>query len=585
MKTRQLPASLVVANIALWLFTLASTLLASDIEKDPLFRAMSDELSRSVKKLRLENLEKPFYIEYAVRDYEWISVDASFGGLLRSDRDRERFLSVDLRVGDYSFDNTNYVGRSLSDLQPEVVNLVTEDNYNALRRQIWLATDNAYKNALEMLARKRAYVKGRTIEERPEDLSRERPFTYEEPRTRLGTEPALWERRIRQISAAFRRYPAIDESEVEFRAVTCNRYFLNSEGFKHRRGEQFFSLELTASTQAKDGMRLSNFATFYSKSLDDFPSAQEIARGVGHLAQSLTELAEAQTMESYVGPVLFQDQASCEFFNQLLGKNVSNPRSPLFEQERLSTLLEGGKLAGKLNRRVLPRFMNVVDDPTRTTWDGARLIGSYPVDDDGVAAQPVHLVQKGKLVGLLMSRIPTKEISKSNGHGRGTIRSPVLGNPGNLVISSEDELKIEQLKEELLSLCKDMDLEYGILVRRMGSQAFEEEPPGTGFFGAPRPELTRPILVYKVWVKDGKEELVRGSEFAGATVRAMKDIIATSSDYYVYNLLKRDRPGDTGIPISLVAPSILVEELELKRTSKELPKPPILPHPYFDLRF
>ncbi len=585
MKTRQLPTSLVVANFALWFFILASALLAGDLEKDPLFRAMSDELSRSVKKLRLENLEKPFYIEYAVRDYEWISVDASFGALLRSDRDRERFLSVDLRVGDYSFDNTNYVGRSLSDLQPEVVNLVTEDNYNALRRQIWLATDNAYKNALEMLSRKRAYVKGRTIEERPEDLSRERPFTFEEPRARLETELAFWDGRIRQVSAAFRRYPAIDESKVEFRALTCNRYFLNSEGFKHRRGEQFFSLELTASTQAEDGMRLSNFTTFYSKSLDGFPSAQEIARGVGQLAQSLTELAEAQTMESYVGPVLFQGQASCEFFNQLLGKNVSNPRPPLFEQERLSTLLEGGKLAGKLSRRVLPRFMNVIDDPTRSTWDGTRLIGSYPVDDDGVAAQPVHVVQKGKLVGLLMSRIPTKEIPKSNGHGRGTIRSPVRGNPGNLVISSEDDLKTEQLKEELLSLCKDMDLEYGILVRRMGSQAFEEEPPGTGFFGAPRPELTRPILVYKVWVKDGKEELVRGTEFAGATVRAMKDIIATSSDYYAYNLLKRDRPGETGIPISVIAPSILVEEMELKRTSKELPKPPILPHPYFDLRF
>ncbi len=587
MKSEDYGLSFRMAILTVLLTVLASAVLAGELEKEPLFRAMSDELNRSVKKLKLEKLARPFYVEYMVQDYEWVSIDASFGALLESDRDRQRFLSVDLRVGDRSFDNTNYVAGSLRDLRPHVVNLVTEENYASLRHQIWLATDEAYKNALEMLSRKRAYVKARTIEDRPDDLSEEKPFTYEDPKAQLTINRSDWAGRIQEISAIFKEYPHINESRVEFRAVSCNQYFLNSEDCRYRRADQLFSLEVTASTQAEDGMKLSDFATFYAKSLDDLPKTQPIHHRIRELAESLTHLAKAEPIESYVGPVLFQDQASAEFFNQLLGKNVSNPRSPLFEEERFSTLFEGGKLAGKLNRRVLPRFMNAVDDPTRKTFNGTPLIGWYPVDDDGVPARSVKVVENGKLSNLLMSRIPTKKIQKSNGHGRGTLYSPVVGNPGNVIISSEEEVSFDELKDELISMCKDMDLEYGIMVRKMGSEAFEEGAREMGFYGMgkPKPELTRPVLVYKVWVKDGKEELLRGAEFTGATVRAMKDIVGTSSHYYVHNLVKKDRYGETGIPISVVAPSIMVEEMELKKASEELPKPPILKHPYFDLGF
>lgn len=574
-----------IGILALLLSGLASGIVASELAKDPLFRAMSDELTRSVKKLKMEKLERPFYVEYRVQDYEWVSIDAAFGGLVKSDEDRKRFLIVDLRVGDYSFDNTNYVGRMGREIRPQLTSLVTEDNYDALRHQIWLATDKAYKSALETLAKKKACVKMKAVKERPDDFSREKPFTHEEPGAQLEVERWQWEGRLKRLSAIFRKWPAINDSKLEFRVVVRNQHFVNSEGSSHRRADGFYSLEVTASTQAEDGMKLSDFATFYARSLEDFPNDDQIAARIERLARRLTDLAKGELMNSYTGPVVFSGQASAEFFNQLLAKNISNPRTPLLEEERMTMLFEGGGLAGKLTRRVLPKFISVVDDPTLRESEGSPLIGWYAVDDDGVQAQRVSIVKDGKLVGLPMSRVPVKKITESNGHGRGGLDSPVVGNIGNLIIHSEERMSSDELKQELISICKDMELEYGILVRRMSSEGFGEALSSAISFytmGKEKPQLTRPIQVYKIWVKDGKEELVRGAEFSGITVRALRDIVATLDGSYVHNFVKRDRFGQGGVPCSIVVPSILVEEMELSKISGELPKPPILKHPYFD---
>src|SRR4029077_8447193 len=114
----------------------ASSAAASS--SDPVLQAMLEELARS-KSLKMENVPPPYYIEYRISDVDEYDADAAFGALRTSHRTRARVLRAVVRVGDYKQDS--YFGSGMG--QAEIVPL--DDDPVALRRQIWLATDNAYK--------------------------------------------------------------------------------------------------------------------------------------------------------------------------------------------------------------------------------------------------------------------------------------------------------------------------------------------------------------------------------------------------------------------------------------------------------
>jgi predicted Zn-dependent protease len=558
---------------------------APGISHDPVMKAMEDELARSLDKLKMEELETPYYVEYTVRDVTSVEISASFGALTSSDEESHRDLSVDLRVGDYSFDNTNYVAGGpygFSFNEPDRV--VSEDDYSTLRHQLWMATDDAYKSALEAISQKRAYIQTRHFEEMPDDMSKLEPHVDLGERAELKLDRDAWNEKVAKISAVFRNHPGVTSSSVTFTTDVTNQYFANTEGFRHQRPSTVFGLEVTASAQADDGMELNDFLSFYSRTEDGLPPVGEIEKKVQEMAKSLEKRAQAPVAEDYVGPVLFMGQASAEFFGQLLGQNVSNPRGPLTENEMMQQMIPGGKLAGKMGRRVLPDFLDVVDDPSLSTWSGGELVGGYRVDDDGVPGERVQLVDDGKLTGLLMSRIPTKKVERSNGHGRTEIGF-VVGRMSNLLVEPEKTSTEEELLQELRAMCTDFDLDYGLVVEKVSA-------PGTanlgrsyfmfGQMGSSPKLLSDPVRVYKVDVSTGKKELVRGWEFSSVTLRSMRDIVAAGSEAYVHNFRSSMTPWGAGVPTSIVSPSILVEEMELKKVSGETPRPPILANPFFD---
>ncbi len=557
---------------------------APGVSQDPVMRAMEDELSRSLGKLKMGKLEEPYYVEYTVRDVTSVEIRASFGALVRSDEDEYRDLDVDLRVGDYSFDNTNFIAGGpwgFSFDQPDRV--VSEGDYVALRHQLWMATDDAYKSALEAISQKRAYVQSRHFEEMPDDMCKVRPNVDVGERAELDIDRNVWNEKVTRISTVFRKHPGITSSGVSFTADVTNRYFANTEGSRSLVPGALFGLEVWATAQAEDGMELNDFVNFYSRTEDGLPSLDEMVKRVEEMAGTLEKKARASVAEDYVGPVLFTGQASAEFFGQLFGQNVSNPRGPLTENEMMQQMIPGGKLAGKMGRRVLPDFLDVLDDPLLSDWNGKQLLGSYRVDDDGVPAERVQLVDDGKLTGLLMSRIPTKKVERSNGHGRSEVGF-VVGRMSNLMVQPEKSSSEEKLLEELRAMCRDFDLDYGLVVEKMsgaGASSF-----GGGYFGQMQASpklLSDPVTVYKVDVKTGNKELVRGWEFSAVTLRSMRDIVAAGGEGHVYNFLSRMAPwGQDAVPTSIVSPSILVEEMELKKVSGETPKPPILANPFFD---
>jgi len=590
--------------IFLWIFFLSCMLsivipaskLSAQQKEDVLLKALKDEMNRSMEKLQLKDMEKPYYIEYAVEDAETFVIKAVFGAIVESDQNRSRLLRVGLRVGSYDLDNSEFAGgRSpYSMIGGRPTQLVLEDDYAALRHDMWLATDGAYKQALEQLAAKRSFIKTKVQPEEIPDFSREEATKTIAPKKLLTFDQKKWEGVLRRLSAIFREFPVIYDSSISLNVRFSHKYFINSEGTVSHQPANLVSLYVRAATQASDGMGLKHFVPSYGTSLEQLPPEKEMAASIRKMAEELTALTSAPVLEKYLGPVLVTGQAAGELFAQVLAPQLSGQRPPLMEQQQMAAMMTESKLASRLNRRVLPSFFTVVDDPTQKTYEKHQLIGSYKVDDQGVPARPVTIIERGVLKTLLMSRRPSKEISQSNGHGR----AMQIGSPsvqiGNLFVQTTEGKSFAELKQELIDLCQDQGLSYGLLIKKFDNPSITGREFSLSSFsmrrGLQQELVTPPILVYKVFVEDGREELVRGVIVAEMSVRMLKDIVAVGKDYYVNNKLTAgggmmglffSYAFRLGIPTTVIAPSVLFEEVELKKPGGAQQKPVFLKHPFF----
>jgi len=266
---------------------------------------------------------------------------------------------------------------------------------------------------------------------------------------------------------------------------------------------------------------------------------------------TLRELRDAPIAdEEYRGPVLFSADAASTVFSDLIGENILGLRPDLGQPARTK-----GAFAASYKSRVLPDFLSVVDDPTLASVNGRSLMGKYDVDDEGVKAVPVSVIENGKLVNYLMGREPIRDFPASNGHGRARGPQNYPGpSLGNMIVKSSETSSPEELRKKLIELCQQRDLPYGYYVETLGPQR-------------------TPRLLYKVWVKDGHEELVRGAVFGDLDTRTLRtDLIAAGNDVYVDN-------QPLNIPHSVVNPSILFDELEVKRANGNQEKLPEYPAP------
>jgi TldD protein len=516
---------------------------------DPVLAAMRAELDRSRSHLKLEDVAAPYYIEYRVVDFDDYSADAAFGALRGDVRTRFRFLRVVVRVGDYKQDS--YFGQG----EGSVSFLPVDGDVLALRNQLWLATDSAYKQAAQSLTAKQSQLKQLTIDQPVDDFARGTPVQSVSPLVKLEFDPHPWATVLVDASALYKTDPQIEtfESSLKFEAI--NRYFVNSEGTVVRSGQGLYEMSISCSTQAADAMRLDRANAFNVTNMKELPSAAEFVGRAAKLAGTLKELRDAPVVdEEYRGPVLFSADASASVFADLVGENILGRKPELGKNERTT-----GAFASSYKSRVLPDFLSVVDDPTISSYRGESLLGHYDIDDEGVPARRVDVIEKGNLVNYVIGRAPIRDFPASNGHGRARVPSfPPGPSLGNLIVSSTEPVSQPELKRKLIDLCQQRDLPYCYYVETFG------------------PKLT-PRLLYKVWTKDGHQELVRGASFGDLDTRALRsDLIAAGGDVYV-----DDRP--LNIPHSIAAPSILFDELEVKRanvnkeTLPEYPAPALTP--------
>jgi TldD protein len=536
---------LLLIIIALFSVTNPASAQKSSTDADPILQAMHVELDRSKAQLKLESMGAPYYIDYRVMDLDALEASAAYGAILSNVRTQLRYLRVVVRIGNYKQDSL--YGRGVGTVQV----LPLDNDVQNLRHQIWLATDQAYKAATEALTEKQAHLKNFTVEQPLDDFASADIQHSIGPLAKLDIDPKPWLKRLENASALGKSDLQVESFSSWLHFRTVNRYFINSEGTEVRDGKSLNDLGIAGSTQSSDGMRLDRNWQYTTGDLKELPAEKEFLEMGTSLISSLKALRDAPLAdEEYHGPVLFSADAASSIFSDMVGDNVLGIKPDLGESGRTK-----GAWATNYKTRVLPDFISVEDDPTLASLNNKSLLGHYGNDDEGVKAVRVPVIESGKLSNYLIGRTPIRDFPASNGHGRARYPMNYPGpSLGNFIVKSSAPVPHDQLKAKLIELCKQRELPYGYFVETLG----------------PRHS---PRLLYKVSVKDGKEELVRGAVFGDLDLRSLRnDLIAAGDDVNVDNRTE-------AIPHTIINPSILFDELEVKRQNVSKGKLPEYPPP------
>ena len=551
---------------------LCSLLAAAPDGNDPRQRvlvALVEELSRSQKDLRIRGHEAPYFLAYSVRGIEAREVGAKYGAIFLDHVRRERRLQVDVRVGSYEFDNTGSQEMFDFDGQDSGYSAGREapldDDPAALRNSLWLLTDDLYKKALSAYLKKKGKEVYRPDDpDRPTSFSREEPHVEVMPRLERPFDAETWKRELRTQSDRLRSHPELFDSQMRAGVDREERELANTEGARLVTERVIYGLHVQAWARAPDGMLLEDSRDFYGATEAELPRGEKLSRKIDDMVAELLALRSAPVLDPYTGPALLAPEAAGVLFHEAVGHRL--------EGERQNDDKDGRTFKGQVGKPILPGFLTIVDDPTLARFGGVSLNGLYKYDDQGVPAQRTVLVDRGVLKTFLMSRAPVAGFARSNGHGRSSPGRDPVARMANLIVQSDRTLTPAKLKEALIAEARRQEKPFGLLIRDVtGGNTDTSGYAYQAFKGQPR-------LVYKVDAKTGEETLVRGVEIVGTTLTALGKITAAGDDPRVFDGYCGAESGF--VPVSTVAPTVLIAEIELQRTRKDTGRSPVLTSPW-----
>ena len=505
---------------------------------------------------------KPYFLSYAVSDADGVAMSAQFGAIVNSTENRRRIADVQVRLGTPAEDNTH------------------GDHRNSALMTVPLPlTDDGAALAQSLVCHQSRVCQGAGWLSEGED----RAAGTCEGRRQLGrllkgkgcdgcgfrrrqssvVDRGAWENRIRELSGIFKQYPDVFFSNVTLEASTETAYFVSSEGAKVATPNHVARLVIVARTRAADGMDLFRAETFEADDAAHLPDQKTLMDKTVAMAKNLEALREAPVTEPFNGPAILSGRASAVFFHEVLGHRLEGQRQRGDDEGQTFT-----KLLGK---QILPTFLSVSDDPTLATFDGVSLSGHYSYDDEGQPARRVDLIKDGVLGTFLMSRLPIASFSTSNGHGRSEVGHMPTGRQGNLIVTSSKTVSDAELREMLKAEAKKQGKAYGLY--------FEDISSGFAVTTRRSPQAFQviPLVVYRVYVDGRPDELVRGVSIVGTPQAALNRILATNDKQDIFNGICGAESGS--IPVSAVAPAMLVSEIETQRQAQGTARPPILPPP------
>ncbi len=535
---------------------------------DPLLDALQAELRRSWDLLQAQP-EAPYWLQLAVVDRYSAAVQATHGAAGTWEETHSRIGDVDVRVGSPQLDNTHKLRDAgwFSDEPRPRLSLPIDDDPLALRTTLWRAIDDSYRSAVRQLIKVRTNEAVKVAQEDSSgDFSDAPPVVDLRPDAALELDGDAWTQRVREVSALFLQYPDVFDSNVSFNAEREVRVLVSSDGTKLRFPRTHLRIAVSASTVADDGMELQVYDYVDAATPDKLPDRDALMAMARAVAERVTDLRAAPVVEPYVGPAILRGRAAAVFFHEVLGHRV--------EGHRQKDEDEGQTFTDKVGQLVLPDFMSVTDDPTRRTWEGIDLNGFYPYDDEGVAAQPVPVVEDGVLRNFLLSRSPIEGFDHSNGHGRRQPGAAPVARQGNLIVQASRTVSYAELRQRLLDQLEEQGRPFGLI--------FDDITGGFTFTGRVTPNAfnVQPVTVWRVYADGRPDELVRGVDMIGTPLTTFERVLAASDQTQVFDGVCGAESG--WVPVSAVAPDLLIQEVEVQRKEKAQDRPPLLDPPLPD---
>lgn len=555
----------IASSIALLAILLGGTALAGGPED--LCVEMKKELDRNFEGLKLPDYPGPYFMSYLLRDLEIAGVTARYGAPVMRKKDRQLIVDSDVRVGSFEFDNSmdRFAGFDMPfRFQPFKNRAPLNAQGLSLRKTLWKLTDGDYKGAVASFLK----VKAQRIykADDPEFVgcfSKAPAVKHLDKPAEFVKDLEPYEKIAVTISKKLSDEAFIQDSWVSFDANKADRYFVNSEGSLFYTSDTYFSYSVQAFARAEDGTVIPHSIVLYSRKLSELPDKKELMTRVDEMVVELKALSEAELLQPYSGPTLLEGDTAGVFLHEALGHRLEGHRQGGRE--------EGGTFAGKVGDQILPEDVSIFDDPTLASIDGSGINGYYVLDDEGVKAQRVVLVDKGKLSGFLLTRRPVQGFTESNGHARAGLSAAPVARMGTLIMESSKTIPKEQLKTLLIEQARKDGKPFAIILRRAQGGATNTSSYGfQAFKGVAR-------LVYKVDLETGKETLVRGVDLVGTPLASLMKIRAVGDDRALFNGYCGAESGF--VPVSTLTPSLLLSELEFQkappmREQKEILAPP-----------
>jgi len=536
-------------------------------EAPAILGTMQSELDRSVA--TYSKADPPaYFISYTIADRQYSEVSGSNGALLSSTDNRARWLEVQTRVGSFKQDSTHKIGERAPSWTSPGTSTILDDDLPVLSREIWRETDKQYRAASQALIKVKTsqQVQVQTVEGTAPDFSPEAARLYTGPHVEMKVDRGPWEEKVRKYTAAFSQSPAVLNSIATFTALASNQYEVTSEGSKLAFGQIHYRLELYVQSKAPDGMDINRYNNFDWLDPKDAPDDKTVLEHIHTMIEETEALDNAPLVDPYAGPALLTGRAAAVFFHEVFGHRAEG-----FRQKDIN---EGQTFTSKVGRQILPDFLSIKDDPTEAIFGGQMLLGNYLYDDEGVKAENVQLVNHGVLKTFLMSRSPLVDIPHSNGHGRRQLGFVPVARQGNLIVSSTNAVSNEQLRAKLIELVKAQNKPFGLLI--------DDIAGGFTFTGRGQPQAFQvlPLVVYKVFPDGRPDQLVRGVDIVGTPLVSLTKIVATGDKPEIFNGYCGAESGS--VPVSAVAPAILISEMEVQKKETSTDRPPILPPPAHD---
>ena len=531
-------------------------------DESVILRAMRDELGRNMNELKSDGYKDPFFIGYGVTELKTININAMNGGIFQSSLDSARSWYTRVMVGDYAVNDENYNDPNMVFTQDlGYTNLPLDDNYNGIRRSLWISTNNIYKAAARLQKSKTDLYKEIGIKELPlKDFA-------EAPKVQIYKSKPInipdikqWENRVSAIGKGFLEMPEVFRSAIGFFYIGANHYFVNSEGIEVVTPHELGYLTISVQMIDEDYKVFAEELAYLVSSVEDLPSEEVIEADVNKLKEYLKNKVKQESFDDiYYGPLLVEgDLVADVFMNALMVNDISITA----ERDNLNNT-DKGLLETYISnmKKEMARGPQRIGNPDLTvtalshldTYNGTKLIGNFTVDSEGVIPpDSLKVVENGRLVTQLNGRTPVPLAPESNGHNRlnfnfgGTFKSIA---PGILSIESQKPTAASEIKNALIKKAEEIGLDYALIFRPVKT---------TG--------ISSMFQAYKIDVKTKEETPVRidfvdlSSTISLFRVNGISDKKIVSNQFFG----STGSNGINGVPISLIVPdAIIVDGFEI----------------------